>query len=275
VRLVGGEVLRGDLVVLAAGAYASPAVLLRSGIGPADELRALGVDPVVDLPGVGRNLVDHPLVSVNVPVPAEPVARAHYQTMVTWRSDGDNNAGNGPPDLHLFACGPFDTEGTADSQQEARLIIGLVDPASRGRVRLTSADPPAPPHIDLGYLTDPRDAEYLVAGVREARRILDTEPLRSLVSGPELSPSEEVTDDAALRAKLPQLVRTYHHPVGTCRMGTDPDGGAVVDAHGRLHGVDNLAVVDASIMPRIPRANTNLPTMMLAERIAGWLTDQT
>ena len=108
-----------------------------------------------------------------------------------------------------------------------------------------------------------------------ARRILATHPLRPLLDGTELSPGVEVSDDAELRARLPQLVRTYHHPVGTCRMGADPADGAVVDARGRLHGAQGLVVADASSMPRIPRANTNLPTMMLAERIAGWLTRAT
>jgi len=264
VRLADGEHLDGGLVVLAAGAYASPSVLLRSGIGPADELAALAIDPVVDLPGVGRDLVDHVLVSVDLAVPPEPVERPLYQTMVTWRSDG----AEGPPDLHLFACGPFATGRPGDGRQEARLLAGLLDPASRGRVRLTSADPSAPPHIDPGYLTDPRDADRLISGLRELRRIRQTEPLWSLADRAELSPGDEVTEEADLRAALPRLVRTYHHPVGTCRMGPDPDDGAVVDAGGRLHGVDDLLVADASIMPRIPRANTNLPTMMVAERLA-------
>ena len=271
VRLVTGELLGAELVVLSAGAYASPGVLLRSGIGPTEDLAALGVDTVTDLPGVGRNLVDHGLVSVDVAVPAEPVERPNYQTMVTWRSDG----GDGPPDLHLFACGPFETRRTRGDRQEARLIVGLVDPASRGQVQLASTDPTTPLHIDPGYLKDRRDLDRLATGVGEIRRILDTEVLRSLAIGEELSPGAHLTEDADLRAALPSLVRTYHHPVGTCRMGTDPDDGAVVDAHGCLHGIGGLVVADTSIMPTIPRANTNLPTLMLAERIAGWLTAHT
>ncbi len=267
VRLVDGEVVGADRVVLAAGAYASPAVLLRSGIGPADDLRHLGIEPVVNLPGVGRALADHVLASVDVPVRPEPVARPNYQTMTTWRSDGSD----GLPDLHLFACGPFETNRVGDGERLLPLVVGLLDPASRGRVQLSSADPTDPPRIDLGYLTEPRDAEPLLAGLHEARRILATEPLRSLVTGPEISPGPDVTDDASLRERLPGLVRTYHHPVGTCRMGTDPDDGAVVDPRGRLYGVDGLAVIDASIMPSIPRANTNLPTLMIAEHLADGL----
>jgi choline dehydrogenase len=267
VRLVGGERLSADLVVLAAGAYASPAILLRSGIGPADELRAHGLNVVSDLPGVGRNLVDHPLASVDVAVPPEPVQRPRYQTMVTWSSDGTD----GPPDLHLFACGPFESDRVGGDESLLVLCVGLLDPAGRGQVQLSSSDPTVPPRIDPGHLGAPADADRLIAGIAAARRILAAEPLASLARGAELSPGRDVHGDA-LREALPQLVRTYHHPVGTCRMGPATDPGAVVDARGRLHGVDGLVVADASIMPTVPRANTNLPTLMLAERIAGWLT---
>ncbi len=270
VRLVDGERIRADLVVLAAGAYASPAVLLRSGIGPASELRELGIEPVVDLPGVGRGLTDHPLVSVDVAVPVEAVARPNYQSMVTWNSDG----GSGPPDLHLFACGPFDSARVADGDALAPVVVGLLDPDSRGSVRLTSADPSAAPRIDPGYLSNGRDRDRLVVGIQRARRILATEPLRSLVVGSELAPGLQVMHYATIRDSLPQLVRTYHHPVGTCRMGPDPEGGSVVDAEGSLYGVEGLAIIDASIMPRIPRANTNLPTLMVAERLAARLTQE-
>jgi choline dehydrogenase len=267
VRLTDGEVIGADLVILAAGAYASPPVLLRSGIGPADEVADFGITPVLDLRGVGRGLVDHVLVSVDVAVRAEPVARPNYQTMLTWRSDG----GDGPPDLHLFACGPFDRTSVADGEALTPLVVGLLDPASRGSVRLASPDPEEAPRIDLGYLTAAGDLDRLVVGVQEMRRILAREPLCSLAVGFEHSPGPDAASDDDLRRALPSRVRTYHHPVGTCRMGPDPDDGAVVDARGRVHGVEGLAVVDASIMPRIPRANTNLPTMMLAERIARWL----
>lgn len=270
VRLVHGEVVPADRVVLAAGAYASPAVLLRSGIGPADDVADVGIDPVVDLSGVGRGLVDHPLLALHAAVPTEPVARPDYQSMVTWRSDGAH-AADAPPDLHLFACGPFAARSLPDGHDVAALVVALLDPASRGSIRLGSPDPAEPPRIDPGYLTDGADLEPLVRGVKQARRILATEPLRALLAGPELSPGPEVADHAALRATLPGLVRTYHHPVGTCRMGPDPDDGAVVDAGGALYGVEGLSVVDASIMPRTPRANTNLPTLMLAERLAAEL----
>lgn len=268
VRLADGEQIWAQTVVLTAGAYASPGVLWRSGVGPADELAQLGIDPVVPLSGVGSGLVDHPLVAIEVAVRCEPAVRPTYQSMITWRSDG----GDGPPDLHLFACGPFATDELPRDQQLAPLCVALLDPASRGRVRPTSPHPTAAPAIDPGHLSDPGDLEPLLAGVQQARSILATEPLRSRVAGVERSPGSGAATDAALRAWLHHQVRTYHHPVGTCRMGPDPDAGAVVDAQGRLHGLDGLSVVDASIMPAIPRANTNLPTMMLAERLAAALS---
>jgi choline dehydrogenase len=264
IRLVGGERIAADLVVLASGAYGSPAVLLRSGIGPARSARDLGIDPVVDLPGVGRNLVDHPLVSFPVPVPSEPAQRPHAQNMVTWRSDGQD----GPADLHLFAWVPH-LPARPGGDQLAPVLVGLLDPESRGELRIDSANPTAPPRIDPGWLTDPagHDLHRLVIGVRQMRRILDTPPFRSYAGRP-VSVRAAFPDDDELRPALRRLVRTYHHPVGTCRMGHDPDGGAVVDAWGRVHGLAGLVVADASIMPRIPRANTHLPTMMIAERIA-------
>jgi choline dehydrogenase len=139
---------------------------------------------------------------------------------------------------------------------------------SRGELRLDSVDPTAPPRIDPGWLTDRagHDLDRLVTGVRQMRRILDTAPFRTYM-GRSLGVTA-IPDDDELEPALRQLVRTYHHPVGTCRMGPDRDVGAVVDAWGRVHGIDRLVVADASIMPRIPRGNTHLPTMMVAERIA-------
>ena len=266
VQLVGGGRLGADIVVLAAGAYASPAILMRSGVGQADELARHGIACVADLPGVGRGLADHPMVSFKLPVPAEPAPHACYQAMVTRRSDGEP----GPPDLHLFAWGPVRIDEPAPSGARLGVNVGLLDPRSRGTVRLATREPMLPPRIDLAYLEHPHDAARMVAGVREALRIVTTEPLASYASGIEGAFSEDA-DDEALEAAVRREVRSYHHPVGTCRMGPESDPDAVVDARGRLHGVGAIAVADASVMPAIPRANTNLPTMMVAERIARWL----
>ncbi len=267
VQLVDGEQIAGDSVVLAGGTYANPAVLLRSGIGAAEELAGHGIDVVSDLPGVGAGLVDHPMVVLFVAVPREPAMRPHYQTMITSRSDG----AEGPPDLHLFAWGPTPFPDGSPDMERLGVNVALLNPRSRGTVRLASSDPTAAPIIDPGYLSENTDVERLGAGIRQARTILAAEPLGSYTSGRALTHSGDVPDES-LTATLRQIALSYHHPVGTCRMGPASDAGAVVDACGRLHGVENLIVADASIMPDVPRANTNLPTMMVAERVAGWFT---
>jgi choline dehydrogenase len=144
-------------------------------------------------------------------------------------------------------------------------------PDSRGWLRLGSSDPADPPVMDLGYFTDPGDMPRMIHAMRAARRLSRTLPL-SDVARQELFPGPQTTDaDADLESAIRTRVGTYFHPVGTCRMGPAADATAVVDLRGSVHGVEGLSVVDASIMPSIPAANTNLPTLMLAERCSAWL----
>lgn len=271
VRLVDGEVVAGDRVVLAAGAYASPAILLRSGSGPAGQLASLGVGVVVDLRGVGENLIDHPLVAVDLP--ARPgVAGPRFQAIATFRSRLAPPVEG--PDLHLFPAGPFDvSRDVSPAGAVFGLLAGLVAPLSRGWVRLRSADPQDPPLIDVAHLRHPDDMSRMIEATLIARAISRTAPLAGLVEGAELAPGSSIRDEdtGAIAASIAARVSTYHHPVGTCRMGADPDDGAVVDARGRVHGIERLLVADASIMPTIPSANTNLPTIMVAERVASWI----
>ncbi len=278
VRLAGsgpgaGETIRSNAVVLAAGAYASPAILLRSGIGPATDLRDLGISIACELVGVGSNLIDHVWLSVDVPVAPGPGRAPLAQVLVTFSStswDGDR------PDLQLVPCSPIGVPQTESPTGAVSFVgVSVVRPRSRGRVWLRSADPNAPPRIDPGHFRHADDILRAIDGVRAARRLLRTEPLAGLVAGAELKPAPGVPDDDAegLEAGIRRSYDTYHHPVGTCRMGPDPSGGAVVDARGRVHGVEGLWVADASIMPDIPSANTNLPTIMVAERVAGWLRE--
>ncbi len=271
VRLVDGEMVLADQVVVAAGAYASPAILLRSGIGPADQLSPLGVEVIVDLPGVGKNLVDHPLVAVDLPV--RPGFRGPcFQTMATLRSQ--LASAQAAPDLHLFAAGPFDvSRDISPTGGIFGVVAGLVLPASRGWVRLRSVDPEDPPRINVAHLREPDDMRRLIEATLIARAMSRTAPLADLVEGEELNPGSSIADDDidAITASIAARVSTYHHPVGTCRMGAAPDKGAVVDARARVYGVEHLHVVDASIMPTIPSANINLPTIMVAERVASWI----
>jgi choline dehydrogenase len=269
VRLSGGEVIECGTVVLAAGAYGSPAILLRSGVGPADDLRGSGIAPVVVLPGVGQNLIDHPLVGLRVPLPGEPGALPRHQVLVTWksRSAGAEYA----CDMHLFSSGPHLDPGTG--RCFGAVSFSVMKPSSRGELRLRSADALAPPRIRPAHLETASDRARMREGLLEARRVARTVPLAGLVVGDELSPAPGIDDqdgealDAAIRAK----VSTYHHPVGTCAMGPSSERGAVVDARGHVHGLDGVVVADASIMPDIPAGNTNLPAIMIAERIAAWL----
>jgi len=151
--------------------------------------------------------------------------------------------------------------------------VALLKPASRGTVRLRSADPSAAPRIDLGYFREPRDLDRLANGLIQIREPAGTGPIAELSGGKELAPGPGIA--AGDRDRLRQWIRrntwTYHHPVGTCAMGSDPAAGAVVDAAGRVHGTRGLTVADASVMPDIPSANTHLPTIMVAERIASLL----
>jgi choline dehydrogenase len=272
-----GETIRSGAVVLAAGAYQSPAILLRSGVGPAHALADSGIPVLIDLPGVGSNLIDHVWTSVDVPAWPDPPEAPLGQTVITFRSavqSEDRMAG--VPDLQLVPCSAIRVP-QAESPTGAVLFVGaaLLKPRARGRVWLRSPDPAVAPRIDPGHLRHPDDMARAIEGVVAARTLLRTAPLSGLVAGPEMKPAPGIADDdgAGLAAGIRATFGTYHHPVGTCRMGPDPDSGAVVDPRGRVHGAEGLWVADASVMPDVPSANTNLPTIMVAERIAGWLRE--
>jgi len=269
VRLADGEVVACDRVVLAAGAYGSPAILLRSGVGPAGHLEDQGIDVRADLAGVGSGLADHPLVAVDLPA-APGYTGPRFQTMLTMRSSLADP--EGPPDLHVFAAGPFDDPG-APSGGVFGLVTGLLSPTSRGSVRLRSAKPDDPPRIDIAHLRTQDDLGRMLEATRHARALSRTAPLSGFVEGTELSPGPSVPDDdeQGLAASIRARVGSYHHPVGTCAMGPHPDEGAVVDSRGAVHGIDAVWVADASVMPSLPVANTNVTTMVVGDRIATWL----
>jgi choline dehydrogenase-like flavoprotein len=271
IRLLDNDVIAAGRVVLAAGAYASPAILLRSGIGPPSQLGALGIPVGVALPGVGAHLVDHPIISVDVPTrPLGPCER--FQSMVTFRSSQCGS--DDPADLLLFASGPHDVPPSeVPSGAVFAIVAAVMAPKSQGWVRLRSTDPEESPQIHVGHLRDGDDLSRMVEAVIEARRVSRSVPMDAIASGAELSPGPAIADDDvdALTTWITEGVGTYHHPVGTCAMGPDPDTGAVVDSRGAVHGIADIYVADASIMPGIPTATTNLPTIMVAERIAEWL----
>jgi choline dehydrogenase len=270
-------------VVLCAGAYGSPQLLMLSGIGRREELEPLEIEPVLELPGVGLNLQDHPNAGV--------IHRIGEEISLFGALNPENLArlmgeGQGPltsniaeaggfmrsreglpgPDLQFhFAPGVFQHEGLIPAQEHGFSIGAcLLTPQSRGYVALVSPDPTAKPLIVHNYLEHPDDRATMVAGVRACMEIAATEPLASYDRGPINTPASDSEDD--ILAHLAATLQTLYHPVGTSRMGVDEL--AVVDPELRVHGLEGLRVVDASVMPTVTRGNTNAPTIAIAERAA-------
>ena len=270
VRLAeSGELIEAGRVILAAGAYGSPAILMRTGIGPAVHLGTVGVDPVLDRPGVGANLIEHPLMPNAFEARSLPRSGDRvFQAMLTAPS----STADGLYDLHVLPL--FNPPELQGDPPVFVILTSVMTPESRGTVHLRSADPDDAPRIDLGLLTHDADMPRMLDAVRTARRLAATEPLRDLL-GDQIMPGADASTDDALAAAVRAGCEIYQHPVGTCRMGPSSDPGAVVDPRGAVYGVDGLSVVDASIMPSIPAANTNVPTIMIAERCAAWLRGET
>lgn len=274
VRIDGGvEELRADEVILAAGALDSPALLLRSGIGPAAELAALGIPLVRDLPGVGRNLHDHllsPVIftttarEIDPPTPGVSVTQTH----LFWKSRPELDVPDTQPINFSVPMFGEDLEPTA--AHGFSLMAGIVTPRSRGTLRLTGPSLDDPVAIDLQALADPADVDSLVASVRQCRSIGRQPALAEEWGAVELYPGPEVSDDD-LEEYVRRTAITYHHQVGTCRMGVDAD--AVVDPRLRVHGVERLRVIDASVMPAITTGNTNAPTVLIGERGAAFVIE--
>ena len=267
VRLTSGEELRSRRVVLCAGAYGSPTLLLRSGVGPASELAKLGVPVKLDLPGVGCNLIDHPSVSVRIPYRSTPDPAPLFQVVATLRSDGSSP--RDPPDLQLLTAGPYPAEG--GEPPWFMLAAALLKPRSRGQLSLRSGDPTEPPSIRLGYLTEQIDVDRLAQGLERAEELAAHPAFRALAATEAATAGDSPPRADERRDWVRRNCWTYHHVVGTCAMGADSDPAAVVDARGRVHGGEGLYVVDASVMPDVPSANTHIPTVMVAERLAEML----
>ena len=256
VRLVDGTVISAGEVVLCAGTYGSPTILLRSGIGPADHLRDVGVPVQVDLAGVGENLADHPGADLDAGFRAA-TGEPRFFWLATFHSS--LAAPDDPPDLALWSCDPF------GEPAETSVDAILLTPRSRGSVRLRSADPTERPRITLPGLSEEDDVRRLLEGLERARRVVTHPALRQVCADPA---TELPGTEAERRQWLAREVWPFPHTVGTCAMGPSPATGAVVDAAGRVHGVANLRVVDASVIPTAPSGFPHLMSLMLAERIA-------
>ncbi len=269
----GGETfhIEAAQIVLCAGAIASPQLLLLSGVGPSAELRNLGIPVVKELPGVGKNLRDHPLVPVRVKVkddfPLDPDA-PRIQTVLRYTASG-SDARN---DMQIFPSSfstplggdPFDNEGI-------RLTCMMELAESAGELTLQCTDPDVQPYIDCRYLEADWDRERMREAVRIVINLLDHEQFSGIYDGLISPTAEDLVSDEALDDWMLREVCIGQHLSGTCKMGPDSDAMAVVDQYCRVHGIENLRVADASVMPDVIRANTNCTTIMIGERVAEWI----
>jgi choline dehydrogenase len=292
-RVVGVAFLRGGVaeearadreVILAGGTVNSPQLLMLSGIGPASELQGAGISPMHDLPGVGKNLQDHPMVSVGY-LCTQKISLDGAETLgnflrwLVWK--------NGPLASNVAEAGLFLRTRVGLAAPDLQLLFGpayyrghglvrrkehcfgfgptLITPESRGTISLRSTNPRDAPAIRANYLSTDADLRTMIAGVRLARRLAHAKSFDQF-RGEELHPGAAMTSDAEIAEFLRNELETLYHPVGTCKMGVD--GLAVVDAQLRVRGIEGLRVVDASIMPRVPAGNTNAPVIMIAEKAA-------
>jgi choline dehydrogenase len=269
--------VRGRRVTLAAGAIGSPAILLRSGIGAAAALAELGIEPVADLPGVGAGLTDHPVARLLlVPNPGNcnpETPLAQIVLRYTAAGSGEFNDMQQVVFSHVdvAALGGPEAVAAVGAPLAIGLPVALERPHARGRLLLASTDPRAQPLIQLNFADNPEDLRRLVAGVRLAWQIAHQPEITRHTDHVAVLTEETISSDDALVAYVRATLATQFHPCGTARMGPPGDAMAVVDQHCRLRAIRNLRVVDASVMPAIPRANINLTCIMIGERVSDWM----
>ncbi len=270
----GGEVYRieTERVVLSAGSMASPQLLMLSGVGPADHLMEMGIPVVHDLPGVGQNLRDHPVVDVICDVRED-----HEQDPLAPRTQtGLRYTATGSPDrndMQIMASSFSTPIGGADPFEAGgvriQCILELADGA--GEVRLSANDPGVQPSLNYRYLELERDRARLREAVRISLDLLEHGAFGSIVDKVVQPTEEDLASDEALDRWLRRTVFNTTHASGTCKMGPSSDPMAVVDQHLSIHGLENIKVADASVMPNVIRANTNCTTIMIGERCADWV----
>jgi choline dehydrogenase len=264
------RVLGASEVILSAGAVGSPQLLLLSGIGPADEIARVGIAPTHELAGVGKNLRNHPLAATSWRV-SERYASAEelpipWQVQLRCTAPGSSDRNDACLGVAVLR------KHTPNNEPRIGVSTLLMHAASAGELHLASADPDVQPAIDLGFLREPEDLARMRAMIGLALELGASDTLAAL-RGARAQPADaDLASPGALDAWLRANVLTSHHPCGTARMGPASDRLAVVDPAGRVHGVDNLRVIDASIMPDCPRVNINATTMMVALKIADAMT---
>ncbi len=262
----GGQTFRvyGDETVLSAGSIGSPHLLLLSGIGPASQLKGLGIPVAHDLPGVGQNLRDHPTVHVlwryreGVPVPPQSVGP--QKVALRYTAPGSHLRNDMITVMRFWPA-----------RSALVMSVAIYLALGAGELRLQSADPDVQPSLDYRFLEDSFDRQRMRDGVRLCVELFQRAEFGDLAAGP-LDPTDaDLASDAALDEWLLGRVATMHHISGTCKMGPASDSLAVVDQFGRVHGMEGLRVADASIMPDCIRANTNVTAMLIGERVADFM----
>jgi choline dehydrogenase len=266
VKLVAGAVLSAGEVILAAGTFGSPAILLRSGIGPSQHLSELGIATIANLP-VGNRLQDQPFFYNVYALKREANAMTPAAGAIIWTRS--RSAEPGDLDLHISGTHLIDPKASPTGGAIV-LACAVTLPRSIGRLRLSSRDPRAAPHIHYNFFDDLNDLDRLVEAVRLSRKIGRTAPFSDVIDH-EMAPGNTLDDGEALRVNIVSSVAAYLHPTSTVPMGADSDPTAVVDAWGKVRGIERLRVADASILPDIPSVATNVTTIMVAERIAAKL----
>jgi choline dehydrogenase-like flavoprotein len=293
----GGETLELDAraeVIVSSGAVNSPQLLLLSGIGPAAELQRHGIAVVADLPGVGQNLQDHPIVSMMYEDPAKAsyamnprtwpqMAFGALQWLVSRQGMMTSNGVEGigfvrsrpdleTPNIQYVFRPALAAAGANIMAAEYGFVIypTLLREKSRGHLELASPNPADKPVMHPNFLAEPEDLDAMVSGMRIARQVIAA-PSFAKHRGKELTPGDEMTSDAALKEYARKTVGTCFHPAGTCKMGPDADPMAVVDPTLKVRGIEGLRVIDTSIMPLLVSGNTNAPTMMIGERGAEFI----
>ncbi len=272
----GGETFTIDTeeIILSAGAIGSPQILMLSGIGPASHLRGLGIPVVADLPGVGQNLRDHPTVWVTWRTkegfPLDGLA-PRGQIALRYTAQGSHLRNDMKISMQSFATERVNRGGERMRPLGVRMTAGIQLAGGAGELRLTSTDPNIQPFLDYRYLQDPFDRQRLREAVRLCVNLAEDDSFKDIIEE-RLAPTDaDLASDEALDQWLFREVTTSQHISCTCKMGPDSDPMAVVDQYGKVHGLQGLRVVDASIMPDCIRANTNVTTMMIGERIADFI----
>jgi choline dehydrogenase-like flavoprotein len=302
-RVVGVELVRGSSgtpetvraereVIVTSGAMGTPKLLMQSGIGAADHLRAVGVPVKHDLPGVGSNLQDHLDLFVICECTGDhtydkyvkphhaawaglqylllksgPVASSLFETGGFWYAEPQHKARSADIQFHLGLGSGIEAGVAKMNNAGVTLNTAYLRPRSRGTVRLASADPLAAPLIDPNYWADPEDRRLSIEGLRLAREILRQKALKRYVQS-EVLPGDGLVSDEQLFDYGCANAKTDHHPVGTCKIGRASDPMSVVTPDLKVIGLQGLRIADASVMPRVPSCNTNAPTIMVAEKAA-------